>query len=360
MFPAFNLCVYMCINIPCVYTQHMHTLHSVYPHTQVGIWPYAGIDIAAFELMKEWLTQRYAALGNTVDNTLGNAAAGATSPITISPTAGASGMPGGGADRHDATQEQQQQQHAHGGATDTHLATHRTRRRRHTHEPSTPPRFPLPTPLGPTLATQVALHSGGTGSGVPPMARRPPRDAAVENGGGAVGGGGGTNGGTSAHHVPPYALFCMGMLSSSLGQLVAYPLSLVRARLQAQGAGGAPAKYAGMVDVLIKVGGGANWCEEMCACVRMLLLCIQTISEDMHTHTHSLSHTHTPTYPHTPTPTLTQTVRHEGLRGLYKGVLPDLMKTAPAAGISWLVFEWSKQCLEVDDVGGGNGRCGGR
>ena len=45
----------------------------------------------------------------------------------------------------------------------------------------------------------------------------------------------------------------MGMLSSSLGQLVAYPLSLVRARLQAQGAGGAPAKYAGMTDVLVKV-----------------------------------------------------------------------------------------------------------
>lgn len=136
----------------------------------MGIWPYAGIDIAAFELMKEWLGTRYAA------QTL--------------PT------------------------------------------RQPDHQP---PRFPLPTPLGPTLATQVALHSsgrGGRGEAGPPQPPAGPQPPV---------------------HLPSYALLLMGMLSSSLGQLVAYPLSLVRARLQAQGAGGAPAKYSGMTDVLVKV-----------------------------------------------------------------------------------------------------------
>lgn len=136
---------------------------------QVGIWPYAGIDIAAFELMKEWLGARYAA--------------------------------------------------HQGSSTPADLHTQ-------------PPRFPLPTPLGPTLATQVALHSSDRGAPRTPPA--PPREHPVR--------------------LPSYALLLMGMLSSSLGQLVAYPLSLVRARLQAQGAGGAPAKYLGMTDVLVKVG----------------------------------------------------------------------------------------------------------
>ena len=30
-----------------------------------------------------------------------------------------------------------------------------------------------------------------------------------------------------------------------------------------------------------------------------------------------------------------KTVAGEGVRGLYKGLLPDMLKIAPAAGISW-------------------------
>lgn len=64
--------------------------------------------------------------------------------------------------------------------------------------------------------------------------------------------------------------------------------------LQAQGMGGAPLKYNGMFDVIRK------------------------------------------------------TVQHEGIRGMYKGLAPNLMKIAPAAGISWFVFEESKRFLNAD------------
>lgn len=77
-------------------------------------------------------------------------------------------------------------------------------------------------------------------------------------------------------------------------QFVSYPLALIRTRLQAQGVGGRPVKYQGMGDVL------------------------------------------------------RQTLAKEGVRGLYKGLLPNLLKLAPAAGISWYVFEELKVAMGVD------------
>ena len=90
---------------------------------------------------------------------------------------------------------------------------------------------------------------------------------------------------------PPHSILCAGMLSSSLAQFSAYPLALVRTRLQAQGIGGTPLKYNGMTDVLRK------------------------------------------------------TYQKEGFRGLYKGSMTNLAKLAPAAGISWFVFEETKVLL---------------
>lgn len=136
---------------------------------------------------------------------------------------------------------------------------------------------------------------------------------------------------------PPAAIIAAGAASSSVAQFCSYPLALVRTRLQAQGAGGRPIKYSGMVDVIRK------------------------------------------------------TVASEGVRGLYKGkrervffpsffffdldfdldprprpspltisdfspkpqktttgVLPNLFKMAPCAGISWFVFEETKSALGLD------------
>lgn len=43
-----------------------------------------------------------------------------------------------------------------------------------------------------------------------------------------------------------------------------------------------------------------------------------------------------------------KTIAREGVRGLYKGLLPNLLKMAPAAGIGWYVFEETKVALGVD------------
>lgn len=51
---------------------------------------------------------------------------------------------------------------------------------------------------------------------------------------------------------PPAAIIAAGAASSSVAQFCSYPLALVRTRLQAQGAGGRPIKYVGMLDVIKK------------------------------------------------------------------------------------------------------------
>lgn len=93
---------------------------------------------------------------------------------------------------------------------------------------------------------------------------------------------------------PAYVLIGSGMFSTSVAQFVSYPFALVRTRLQAQGMGGSADKYKGMLDVVVK------------------------------------------------------TVQREGVTGLYKGILPNLMKLAPAAGISWYTFEKMKVLMGID------------
>ncbi|KAK9381016.1 mitochondrial carrier domain-containing protein [Kockiozyma suomiensis] len=77
----------------------------------------------------------------------------------------------------------------------------------------------------------------------------------------------------------------MGALSGSVGASVVYPINLLRTRLQAQGTAAHPQTYTGMIDVFQK------------------------------------------------------TVRNEGYHGMFRGLVPNLLKVAPAVSISYLVYE---------------------
>mmetsp|Transcript_6637 Transcript_6637/g.18512 ORF Transcript_6637/g.18512 Transcript_6637/m.18512 type:complete len:298 (-) Transcript_6637:178-1071(-) len=85
-------------------------------------------------------------------------------------------------------------------------------------------------------------------------------------------------------------LLAYGAVSSTAGQLVAYPLQLVRTRLQAQGMPGVP-HYNGTHDCFRKV------------------------------------------------------VQSEGVIGLYRGLGPNFIKTLPAIAISYATFESTKKFL---------------
>ena len=90
---------------------------------------------------------------------------------------------------------------------------------------------------------------------------------------------------TYGPHLPAHVILINGTLSSCFAQVVAYPLALVRTRLQTQGIGGRPEKYAGVRDAFVRI------------------------------------------------------LAEEGRAGLYRGLLPNFIKLAPAAALSWLTFE---------------------
>lgn len=84
-------------------------------------------------------------------------------------------------------------------------------------------------------------------------------------------------------------LWGCGIASGSIGASSVYPLSMIRTRLQAKGTP------------------GAAW----------------SVARD--------------------------TLRNEGLVGFYAGLTPTLIKVVPAASISYVVYEWSKKLLNVND-----------
>ncbi|KAI1753099.1 mitochondrial carrier domain-containing protein [Xylaria castorea] len=85
----------------------------------------------------------------------------------------------------------------------------------------------------------------------------------------------------------------MGASSGAFGASVVYPLNVLRTRLQTQGTSMHPARYTGIWDVAHK------------------------------------------------------TVKNEGFRGLYKGLMPNLLKVAPALSITWMVYENAKKIMHL-------------
>ncbi|KAI1213598.1 mitochondrial carrier [Annulohypoxylon truncatum] len=90
-----------------------------------------------------------------------------------------------------------------------------------------------------------------------------------------------------------FATGIMGATSGAFGASVVYPLNVLRTRLQTQGTSMHPARYTGIWDVAQK------------------------------------------------------TVKNEGVRGLYKGLMPNLLKVAPALSITWMVYENAKRILHL-------------
>lgn len=85
--------------------------------------------------------------------------------------------------------------------------------------------------------------------------------------------------------LPNYMVLTLGALSGTFGATVVYPLNLLRTRLQAQGTYAHPYTYDGFSDVLRK------------------------------------------------------TIQREGYPGLFKGLVPNLAKVAPAVSISYFMYE---------------------
>lgn len=95
--------------------------------------------------------------------------------------------------------------------------------------------------------------------------------------------------------LPNYLTLSMGALSGTFGATVVYPINLVRTRLQAQGTYAHPFTYTGFVDAF------------------------------------------------------QQTVKREGYPGLFKGLVPNLAKVAPAVSISYLCYENLKVLFNVEE-----------
>lgn len=86
---------------------------------------------------------------------------------------------------------------------------------------------------------------------------------------------------------------CIGAVSGAFGASVVYPINLLRTRLQAQGTTLHPPTYTGIWDVAHK------------------------------------------------------TVKNEGVRGLFKGITPNLLKVVPAVSITYVVYENAKKMMHL-------------
>ncbi len=87
-----------------------------------------------------------------------------------------------------------------------------------------------------------------------------------------------------------------GALSSICGGVASYPLVVTRTTLMAQGMPGRPIKYSGALDCFLGI------------------------------------------------------FREEGIRGLYRGQVPSLLKTIPSVSIGYAVYDFSKQMLGMKGI----------
>lgn len=95
-------------------------------------------------------------------------------------------------------------------------------------------------------------------------------------------------------HAPPFLVtMTISFVASMVSQVVTYPLNLARTKLQTQGVNGRPILYSGLVDCLAKV------------------------------------------------------VRQDGIRGLFTGILPNMMKAVPSSMLMYVTFRRVQYGLEA-------------
>jgi solute carrier family 25 phosphate transporter 23/24/25/41 len=98
---------------------------------------------------------------------------------------------------------------------------------------------------------------------------------------------------TGNGHVGFGFVLTFGCISGSIAATLVYPLQLIRVRMQVQGTASHPATYKGIRDCFV------------------------------------------------------QTYKGEGWRAFYRGLGTSLSKVAPATGLAFLSYEWSKALLDV-------------
>ena len=100
-----------------------------------------------------------------------------------------------------------------------------------------------------------------------------------------------------------FEILLTGSVSSICGQIVAYPMQVMRTKLQSQGQ---------IINLKMKNGSIVT---KTCPEYKGITDCFRT------------------------------TLMNHGIRGFYKGIMPNFMKSVPAISISYLVFEKTKPLL---------------
>lgn len=123
--------------------------------------------------------------------------------------------------------------------------------------------------------------------------------------------------------IPGYMLLGAGVTSSIVAQIVSYPLAVIRTRMQAQG-----------IKDLIKASTAGK---------PLPPPPIKRIGQAPAAAAVPVS----PPYQEGAMLVITKMYAKYGIRGFYRGLIPNIFKLAPAAGISWYSYEMMKRELGV-------------
>lgn len=126
-------------------------------------------------------------------------------------------------------------------------------------------------------------------------------------------------------------MLTFGTFSSCCGQVAAYPLALVRTKLQSQGT---------QLAVIITI--DYSFYQKS-----LTVKTKQPISTSLNIFSAGLN-LNLPVEQTQAIGLFRYTVRTEGIKGLYRGIVPNFFKVAPAVSISYFVYERTREYLGVE------------